>query len=62
MQNSSVLVDINLLNIIVKGTIHKGNVYSLCSKMCFKHINEAYHVLSGYIFVIFSLPFKSVCY
>lgn len=60
MQNSSVLVDINLLTIIVKGNIHHENLYSLCSKMCFKHINEAYHV--SLIFVMFLLPSRSVCY
>lgn len=32
MQNSSVLVEINLLTIIVEGNIHNENVYSLCSK------------------------------
>lgn len=57
MQNSSFLVAINLLTIMVKGNIHKENVCSLCSKMCFKHINEAY-VLSVILFVMFLLPSK----
>lgn len=61
MQNSSVIVEINLLTITVKGNIHNGNVYSLCSKTCFKHINEAYHVLSV-IFVTFLLPSKSTSF
>lgn len=55
MQNSPVLADTNLLTIIVKGNIHNENVDPLCSKMCFKHINEAYHVLCyiSQVFVAF---------
>lgn len=53
MQNSPVLVEFNLLTIIVKGNIHNENMHSLCSKMCFKHINEACHVLKCYICHVF---------
>lgn len=58
MQNSPVLVEFNWLTIIVKDNMHNENTHSLCSKMCFKHVNEAYHVLSV-TFVMFLLPSKS---